>query len=205
MIADEVYGFNPCAFHVTEDAVDAGGEVGIGESARDGDHEASGGGQEALEDAIGHLGGGGSASCGGEFGGCVEHAEDGAEEADEGRDHAGGGEDVDPAFETADLELSGVLHDGAQFFTGVVVSQHGGVEDAGDGCGNGGAFDLGLGPAFFADEVGQSTEEVCDGDGDLIEEEDALEEDPAGEDAEREENPHERAAFLEVIDHCEGD
>jgi hypothetical protein len=93
------------------------------------------------------------------------------------------------------------LDDGAEFFAGLVVAEDCGVEDAGDGGGDGGALDLRFGPSFFADEVGEAAEEVRDGDGDLVEEEDAFEEYASGEDTQAEKHPHEGAAFLEIIDH----
>ena len=80
------------------------------------------------------------------------------------------------------------------------MAQNGGVNDPCDWRGKTGALHLGFGKAIMLDQVGQTSHEFAQADGDAMEVCDALEEDGSRQHATKQNEPHERPSLLHVFD-----
>ena len=104
-------------------------------------------------------------------------------------------------FQARHFQLSGFLDDFLEVRARQVVAQDGGVDDARHRAGRALAIDLRFGVAAAPDEIGKAAQKIAHVDGDAAQIGQALHEHPDGDHAGCQQQPHQRAAFLDKIDH----
>ena len=131
----------------------------------------------------------------------LDESDDRAEQSDERGDESDRREDAEAAFEARDFELAGFGDDVLQLRARGLMAEDRGMDDARDRRRRARAFHLRLGETPVLNEILQPSHEFSDAQRDAVKVGGAFEEDRAGEDAAEEDQPHQGAALLHIVDH----
>src|SRR5207247_9398108 len=116
-LGQHVNDLNPGAFHIMQHAVNARGEVTVGNKSWRGDDQACGGRQQAFVNAAGEFGHAGIAATGGDSAESVDHAGNGSEQAQQRGEESDRSQHRKKAFQLRYLQLRRFLHNVSVFGT----------------------------------------------------------------------------------------